>query len=78
MKYTDLSIVQSFSPIRMKRDFPSFIASTLDASIDDTPESRVFWMEKYLEKYEEKMNVHPLILSLESELIPVLARMENQ
>ncbi len=77
MKFIDLSIVQSFSHVRMKRDFASFIASNLNVFIDDTPESRVFWMGKYLEKYEKEMGTNSFIFTLESDLIPVLVHMEE-
>lgn len=78
MRYTDLSIIHAFSPLRGKRDFQTFIGAEFDGAIEDTPESRVHWMGKYMEKVGKTSGNNQFILTLEADLIPVLARMEER
>lgn len=73
MKYTDYSIISGLSARRGKRDFVSFIDQELEVSIDDTPENRVHTIKEIHNKNEIEDSY---ILSLESDLIGVLARME--
>lgn len=83
MRYTDLSIIHAFSPLRGKRDFQTFIGAEFDGVIEGTPESRVHWMGKWIEKADrneriEKSEKNSFILQLEADLIPILARMEER
>lgn len=73
MKYSDYSIISGLSARRGKRDFVTFVDQELEIIIDDTPENRVHTLTEILNKKEIE---NSYILSLESDLIWVLARME--
>ena len=74
MKYTDYAIISGLSARRGKRDFVSLIDQELEIKVEDTPECRVF----ALHQMHQKNKIEPsYIISLESDLIPVLARMET-
>lgn len=82
MQYTDLSVIHAFSVLRGKRDFVTFMSADFDGHVADTPEARVYWIGKWIEKNEkiegiEKGEKDHFIFRLESNLIPVLARMEE-
>ena len=75
MKYTDYAIISGLSARRGKRDFVSFTDQELEIVIEDTPENRV----NALGQIHAKNNIEDsYILTLESELISVLSRMEIQ
>lgn len=73
MKFTDYSIISGLSARRGKRDFVTFIDQELEISIEDTCENRVHALTEIHNKKEIEDSY---ILSLESDLIWVLARME--
>ncbi len=77
MKLHDLAIIHAFSPLRGKRDFSSFIAAELDETIQDTPENRVYWISQYLKKEASRETIGAFILQIESDLLPILAKMEE-
>lgn len=77
MKLHDLAIIHAFSPLRGKRDFSSFIAAELDETIQDTPENRVYWISQYLKKEASRETIGASILQIESDLLPILAKMEE-
>jgi DNA polymerase-1 len=69
MRYTDLAIIHAFSPLRGKRDFQTFMNAEFDSAIEDTPESRVYWMGKYIEKVEKNDMVEKIKSFSHSELV---------
>lgn len=74
-KYTDYAIISGLSSHRGKRDFVSFVDQELEIMIEDTPENRVWALHEIYTKKEIETSY---ILTLESELIGVLADMENR
>ena len=73
-KYTDYSIISGLSSRRGKRDFVSFVDAELEITLEDTPENRVWALSQVVDKNEIESSY---ILTLESDLIIVLARMET-
>ncbi len=74
-KYTDYAIISGLSSRRGKRDFVSFVDQELEILLEDTPENRVYAMSEINSKKEIEISY---ILTLESDLIAVLADMENR
>lgn len=74
-KYTDYAIISGLSSRRSKRDFVFFVDQELEIMIEDTPENRVHTLQEIHAKKETETSY---ILTLESELIGVLANMENR
>lgn len=74
-KYTDYAIISGLSSRRGKRDFISFVDQELEILLEDTPENRVYAMSEINSKKEIETSY---ILTLESDLIAVLADMENR
>lgn len=73
-KYIDYSIISGLSSRRGKRDFVSFVDQELEIMLEDTPENRVYAIAEIQSKKEIEESY---ILTLESDLIGVLSRMEN-
>ena len=73
-KYTDYSIISGLSSRRSKRDFVSLIDEKLEITIQDTPENRVYALSQIHDHDDIESSY---ILSLESDLIAVLSRMER-
>jgi hypothetical protein len=73
-KYTDYSIISGLSSRRGKREFVSWADAELELTLEDTPESRVWALSQVVAKNEVESSY---ILTLESDLIGVLARMET-
>jgi hypothetical protein len=73
-KYTDYAIISGLSSRRGKRDFVSFVDQELEIMLEDTPENRVYAIAEIQSKKEIEESY---ILTLESDLIGVLSRMEN-
>ena len=73
-KYTDYTIISGLSSRRGKRDFVSFVDQELEIMLEDTPENRVYALAEIYKKKEIETSY---ILTLESDLIGVLSRMEN-
>ncbi len=74
-KYTDYAIISGLSSRRGKRDFVSFVDQELEILLEDTPENRVYASR---EIHTKKKIETSYILTLESDLIEVLADMENR
>jgi hypothetical protein len=74
-KYTDYAIISGLSSRRGKRDFVSFVDQELEILLEDTPENRVYAMS---ELHNKKKVETSYIYTLESDLIGVLADMENR
>ena len=73
-KYTDYSIISGLSDKRTKKEFVSWADAELEITLEDTPENRVWALSQVADKNEIKSSY---ILTLESDLIGVLARMET-
>ena len=73
-KYTDYSIISGLSSRRGKREFTSWADAELEIALEDTPENRVWAFSQLVDKNEIESTY---ILTLESDLIGVLARMET-
>lgn len=73
-KYTDYSIISGLSGKRGKKDFVSWVDAELDITLEDTPESRVWAIGQVMQKEQIESSY---ILTLESDLIGVLAQMET-
>ena len=73
-KYTDYSIISGLSGKRTKKEFVSWADAELELTIEDIPENRVWVLAQVLGKSELDSSY---ILTLESDLIGVLARMET-
>ena len=73
-KYTDYSIISGLSGKRGKKDFVSWADAELEITIEDIPENRIWALSQVVEKNEVESSY---ILTLESDLIIVLARMET-
>ncbi len=74
-KYTDYAIISGLSSRRGKRDFVSWADAELEITLGDIPENRVYALSQIIDKKETEQSY---ILSLESDLIGVLARMETR
>lgn len=95
--YIDYSLISWLAPRRMKRDFVSWVDMEFAETTLDTPENRVYYIGKKIEKVEKVEEIEKVeelkkveevekigwqstnyILTLESNLIWVLARMESR
>ncbi len=74
MKYTDYSIISGLSGKRGKKDWVSWADTELELTLEDTPENRVWSLSQVVGNNEIESSY---ILTLESDLIGVLARMET-
>ncbi len=74
MKYTDYSIISGISGKRTKKEFVSWADTELEITLEDTPENRVWALSQVVGNNEIESSY---ILTLESDLIGVLARMET-
>lgn len=73
-KYTDYSITSGLLSRRGKREFVSWADTELEITLEDTPENRVWALSQIMDRDAIEPSY---VLSLESDLIPVLARMET-
>ncbi len=73
-KYIDYSIISGLSGKRTKKEFVSWADAELEITLEDTPENRVWALSQVIDKNEIESSY---ILTLESDLIIVLARMET-
>jgi DNA polymerase I len=73
-KYTDYTIISGLSGKWGKKDFISWADAELESTLADTPESRVWAIQKVKNKNTD--TIHSWIYHLESTLIGVLAQME--
>ena len=73
-KYTDYAIISGLSGKRSKKEFVSWADTELEITIEDTPENRVWALSQVVDKNEIESSY---ILTLESDLIGVLAQMET-
>lgn len=73
-KYTDYSIISGLSGKRGKKDWVSWADAELELILEDTPENRVWALSQVVGNNEIESFY---ILTLESDLIGVLVRMET-
>lgn len=79
MTYTDYSLISWLSPRRTKRDFVSWVDMEFAEATLDTPENRVYYIDKKLKQEDTTWDTQsPYIYELESTLVWVLARMESR
>lgn len=78
LHYKDYSIIAWLSPRRNRRDFVSWVDQEFAITTLDTPENRVFYLNKKLGIDNGELNSHSsYIYEIEFALISVLANMES-
>lgn len=77
-QYHDIALTSAIMQARNRWNFSEYIERELWYIWDGTPESKVKLMQLLLQNQWENDTQTPAILSLEFQLLPILARMESQ
>lgn len=79
IQYIDCSLISWLSPRRGRRDFESWVDIEFAETTLDTPENRVYYVDKNIKQKDRVIDTQSsYIYELESMLIWVLARMESR